>query len=300
MGRGSSLALALALAAAGGCSEPVLYLGVGVDPTSTPLSWQEHWFEHDQLLSLVATDDAVALYYDKDVDPTQAAAVFPYISKIAHYTNATYGALGPGRLYFILHKDRYLGCHEADRHDPTHDYRNVIDCGVTTYDDPAVFQAFVPHFAAILVENTADGRIGAPADPLWQQGKWAEFYRYDLYLGIGRKDLADQWSALWTGDAWTDSFPVAGTHWFRDWSFPLWRDHGGASVMSRFFALLARDFPSSGGVYTAKLNWGEFVHFMSGAAGADLQPLATSAFGWPDAWQAELVAARAAFPRITY
>ena len=99
---------------------------------------------------------------------------------------------------------------------------------------------------------------------------------------------------------WTDPFPGPKTHWFRDWFYPLWRDHGGAAVMSRFFGLCARDFPSSGGKYTRDMNWGEFVHFSSGAAGVDLQPLATEAFGWSLDWQAELEAARTAFPRITY
>ena len=91
--------------------------------------------------SLVATDDAVALYYDKDVDATQATAIFPYVSRIWMYTQTTYGSLGPGRLYVIIHKDRYLGCHEADHFSASHDYRNVIDCGITSYDDPAVLRA---------------------------------------------------------------------------------------------------------------------------------------------------------------
>jgi hypothetical protein len=299
MGRGVTHLLALVLGATA-CSEPVVYLGVGVDPTSTPPTWQEHWFEHDQLLTLSQTDDAVALYYDDDVDPTQATAIFPYVSQIAHYTTSTYGSLGPGRLYVVIHKDRYLGCHEADHYDSSHDYRNTIDCGLTAYDDPAVFGTFIPHLAAVLVENTADARRGAPVDALWHQGKWAEFYRYDLYLGIGRKDEADMWYATWTAESWTDSFPVPNTHWFRDWSYPLWRDHGGAAVMNRFFELLAADFPSAAGAYTRDMNWGEFVHFMSGAAGVDLRPLATSAFGWSVTWQAELMAARASFPGISY
>jgi hypothetical protein len=300
MGRGSLLVLWLALCGAA-CSEPVLYLGVGADPTATPLTWQEHWFEHDQLLTLAQMDDAVALYYDKDVDATQASAIFPYVSQIAHYTSTTYGPLGPGRLYVVIHKDRYLGCHEADHYNPSHDYRNTIDCGLTAYDDQTIFGAFIPHFMAVLVEHVADGRQGAPADVLWNhQGKWAEFYRYDLYLGIGRKDEADMWYALWTADTWTDPFPAPNIHWFRDWFYPLWRDHGGAAVMGRFFKLLAQDFPSSNGKYTRDMDWGEFVHFMSGAAGADVRPLATEAFGWSVEWQRELVAARAAFPRITY
>ncbi|HVU52786.1 MAG TPA: hypothetical protein VHL80_19025 [Polyangia bacterium] len=301
MARRPRLLLSLALLGGAACSEPVLYLGVGADPTATPPTWQEHWFEHDQLLTLAQSDDATALYYDKDVDPTQASAIFPYVSQIAHYTNATYGPLGPGRLYVIIHKDRYLGCHEADHYNPSHDYRNTIDCGLMTYDDQTILGAFIPHFMAVLVEHVVDDRQGAPADVLWNhQGKWAEFYRYDLYLGIGRKDEADAWYAQWTADAWTDPFPAANTHWFRGWFYPLWRDHGGAAVMSRFFGLLARDFPSSGGKYTRDMDWGEFVHFMSGAAGTDLHALATEAFGWSVEWEAELQAARAAFPRITY
>jgi hypothetical protein len=302
MGRRLALLLVCAAGCAIGCSAPVLYVGVGAAPTATPLTWQEHWFEHDQLLDLVATDDAVALYYDQDVDRTQATAFLPYVSKLWKYTTTTYGSMGPGRLYAIFHKDRYLGCHSAGHFSASHDYRNVIDCGLTTYDDPGVFTTILPHVAAVLVESVADGRDGAPppADALWQQGKWAELYRYDLYLGTGMQAEADMVYAQWTLDAATDPFPVANTHWFRDWSFPLWRDHGKANVMNRFFALLARDFPVQGVKYTRDLNWGEFVHFMSGAANADLKPLATAAFGWPDMWEAELQQARVDFPRITY
>jgi hypothetical protein len=290
------LAAVLALA----CSEPVVYVGAGIDPRAMPLTWEEHWYEHNQVLDLVAKDDAVALYYDKDVDRAQATAFLPYVSKAWQYTEATYGSMGPGPLFAIFHKDRYLGCHFASRFNPSHDYRNVIDCGVTTYDDPAVFQAFWPHVAAVLVEHVARGRDGAPADPMWHQGKWAELYRYDLYLGTDMKSLADTYYGFWTADGATDPFPVADTHWFRDWSYPLWRDHGHAAVMNQFFTLLARDFPVNGAAYARDLNWGEFVHFMSGAAAADLKPLATTAFGWPAEWETQLQQARKDFPRITY
>jgi hypothetical protein len=48
------------------------------------------------------------------------------------------------------------------------------------------------------------------------------------------------------------------------------------------------------------MTMGEFVHFMSGAAGTDLQERATFAFGWTVDWEAQLQSARAAFPGITY
>src|SRR5262249_34855103 len=97
-----------------------------------------------------------------------------------------------------------------------------------------------------------------------------------------------------------DDFPRAGTHWFRDWFFPLWRDHGHAQVMNRFFQLLSMYFPKNGKDYDGDMNMGEFVHFMSGAAGTNLKAMATTAFGWPDQVDQEFQAARAKFPQITY
>jgi hypothetical protein len=48
------------------------------------------------------------------------------------------------------------------------------------------------------------------------------------------------------------------------------------------------------------MNMGEFVHFMSGAAGTNLKARATTAFGWPSNYETEFNNARAQFPQITY
>ena len=48
------------------------------------------------------------------------------------------------------------------------------------------------------------------------------------------------------------------------------------------------------------MNWGEYVHFTSGAAAADLSGQATRAFGWPDEWAGQLEQAREQFPGVTY
>lgn len=297
MGRRLPALIVLTLAA---CSEPVVYVGAGADPAAAPPTWQEHWFEHTQQLELAASDEAVLIYFDKDVDRAQAPALLAYVSKIWKYTTATYGPVGPGRLNAIFHKDRHLGCHSANYFSASHDYRNVIDCGSSMTNDPTVMQVFLPHLAAVLVESGSHGRDGTPADPIWHQGKWAEFFRYDLYVGTGMTSLAEEVFADWTSDGATDPFPAADTHWFRDWSYPLWRDHGGAMVMNRFFALLARDFPADGVRYARNLKWGEFIHFMSGAATTDLKPLATAAFGWPVEWEQQLQEARRGFPQIAY
>jgi hypothetical protein len=71
--------------------------------------------------------------------------------------------------------------------------------------------------------------------------------------------------------------------------------------MNRFFRELAQHFPrDADGAYTRRMNWGEYVHFTSGAAAADMSGQAARAFGWPREWAAQLERAREQFPGITY
>jgi hypothetical protein len=48
------------------------------------------------------------------------------------------------------------------------------------------------------------------------------------------------------------------------------------------------------------MNWGEYVHFTSGAAAADLSGQAARAFGWPRERASQLERAREQFAGITY
>ena len=71
--------------------------------------------------------------------------------------------------------------------------------------------------------------------------------------------------------------------------------------MDRFFKELAAHFPhEQDGTYTRRMNWGEYVHFTSGAAAADMSGQAARAFGWPRERADQLELARAQFPGITY
>jgi hypothetical protein len=68
--------------------------------------------------------------------------------------------------------------------------------------------------------------------------------------------------------------------------------------MNMFFRDLARHFPRDrGGTYTRRMNWGEYVHFTSGAAAADMSGQAARAFGWPREWAGQLEHAPRAVPR---
>ena len=71
--------------------------------------------------------------------------------------------------------------------------------------------------------------------------------------------------------------------------------------MDRFFRQLAEHFPrDADGTYTRRMNWGEYIHFTSGAAGADLSTQAARAFGWPREWAGQLERARDQFPGVRY
>jgi hypothetical protein len=271
--------------------------GAGPAP---PATWKEHWFEHTQDLALFAYDEHAAIYFDADVDRGKAAWILPFMSRLWQYTKKTYGdGFGPDpRLYSIHHQGRYGGGHPAYYFDAGHDNRNVSDAGPGPWTDKAI--DIPSHEVAHVVESANNGAYGSPAFSLWRDSKWAEIYQYDAYVALGMP--VDAQRLLTRFSATADSFPRAGTHWFRDWFFPLWKDHGGAQVMARFFQLLAKHYPkrADGKRYARDLNWGEYIHFTSGAAGTDLKQLATAAFGWPAAWDAQWAKARADFPMITY
>jgi hypothetical protein len=272
------------------------------ESASLPSTWREHWFEHTQLVTLYHFDGHAAVYLDGDVDHSQARWLPRHISRIWQYAKAAYGGgFGPDpRIYSIHHAGRYGGGHPAYYYDPSHDYRNVSDCGLGAWREEDHTARDMPiHEIAHVVESANNGSRGSPAFGIWRDSKWAEFFMYDVYQALGLPREAQRLHRLFSGQ--TDDFPKASTAWFRDWFYPLWRDCGQADVMARFFRLLALHFPTTDGKrYARDLNWGEYVHFTSGAAGADLQRLAARAFGWLAGRSAELDRARATFPLITY
>jgi len=272
------------------------------EPASPPRTWREHWFEHNQVVALYQFDGHAAIYLDRDVASGQVRWLPGHISRVWQYAKASYGdGFGPDpRIYSIHHAGRYGGGHPSYYYDSSHDYRNVSDCGLGAWREEDHTARDMPvHEIAHVVESANNSFHGSPAFGIWGDSKWAEFFMYDVYQGLGMPREAQRVHRVFNGQ--TDGFPRAGTAWFRDWFYPLWRDCGQAAVMARFFRLLALHFPTAEPKrYARGLNWGEYVHFTSAAAGADLQRLAARAFGWPADRAAEFEQARATFPMITY
>jgi len=262
-----------------------------------PSTWTEHWFEHNQVLKRVYYDDCVAVYFDNDMDPAAAAWINPFISKAWTYALATYGKMGPGRLFAVFHQAKYGGGHSAAYYEASHDNRNTTDGGQTTwsdgdYDLPA-------HLMGFVVESTAThSKYGSPDGALGTTQGVAEIFKYDLYSALNMTTFAAD--ALTKFNADSSGTPAANTYWFRDWFYPIWRDHGKAAALTRYYTLLQKYFPTGADNTMPDMNFGEYVHFMSGAANTDLQPLAKTAFGWTTDWNNQLAKAKADYPAITY
>jgi hypothetical protein len=267
-----------------------------------PQSWQEHWFDHRQLLRLHYDDRDCAIYTDADVRLAEIGWLPGYIGDVWRYSKATYGdAFGPDpRIYSIHHAGRHGGGHAGYYVSPVHDHRNVSDCGLSSWRESEPLAPELPaHEIGHTVESANNSTHGSPAYEIWGDSKWAEFYIYDVYTALGLERHARRVHRQFNGNR--DDFPRRGTRWFRDWFFPLWRECGQAAVMDRFFRLLAANFPrEADGTYTRRMNWGEYIHFSSGAAAADLRPQATRAFGWPREWADQMERAREQFPAVRY
>jgi hypothetical protein len=261
-----------------------------------PTTWQERWLEHNQLLTRKSYDADLAVYYDKDM-PDQPW-LHGYTAKLWRYTKQTYGGFSNPRLAAIFHKGRYGGGHHANVFLADYDHRNVIDMGADWAETDTQSRDIISHEMAHIVEHSAYGIYRSPSFALWRDSKWAEIYQYDAYVGTGLTADAERWYA--SKMQTRDSFPRANTAWFKDWFYPLWRDHGHGVVLARYFELLSANYRQINGTYSGDLNWGEFVHFWSGAAGVNLKAQATNAFGWPDEWERQFVQAQQDFPDVHY
>src|SRR3954453_18779292 len=93
-------------------------------------SWREHWFEHDQLLRLARATGQVAVYFDPDMNDDVPRWRLADAHGAWQYTKQTYGQFGPDPLlYPIFPQARSAGGHPSTYQDPSHDNRNVTDCG---------------------------------------------------------------------------------------------------------------------------------------------------------------------------
>ncbi|TDQ06331.1 hypothetical protein [Pedobacter metabolipauper] len=266
-----------------------------------PLTWKEHWFEHDLLVKLVYQDKHVAFYYDDNMSKT-VKWPFKAMSDTWAYVKKTYGDFGPDpKLYVVFHQSNTLtGGHPSPYFDASHDFHNVLDCGLPDWTNSTGQQIGIPiHEIGHIVNNASHGTKGSPSDALWGDSKFMEIFNYDVLMNIGMKDEAARVFEQMQGQY--DNFPRARTQWFKNWFYPIYSKYGKGKVLNKYFELLSANYPkNANNRFTKRMTWGDFVHFWSGAAGVNLKEQATLAFGWSDVYEAQFKKAQEDFPNVKY
>jgi hypothetical protein len=265
----------------------------GPEPATT---WKEHWGDHTELLRRVHYDDCIALYVDGGVDPSTLDWLVSFLNRSWEYSLATYGQMGNERLYVVVHQGQHEGGHVATFIQTSHDGHATIDMGASTWSEgdldlPARLLGF------LVDAQGAHTKFGAPKAWHYELG-FALIYQYDLYLALGLDAAATEAQLVF--DEYQNSAPSPGVHWFRDWFHPLWRDYGRAQLFVRYLSLLEQYYPASDDMWMLPMSYGQYLHFMSGAAGVDLAPVARSASIWRADFDAQIAIAKLQFPEITY
>ncbi len=272
-----------------------------------PSQIQEDWFDHRQVISRVFNNDQVAIYFDRDVNRNNTW-MHQYLTDAWRYTKEVYDPFGvegtdESRLYGVFHRGRHGGGHPGTYVDSRHGFRNIIDVGAGPWDCRCGTPLdLVTHEIAHIVESASFGVHGSPSFGLWGDSKWAEIYQYDVYDGLGMTVERDRWYRQMIAS--TDNFPAPNVNWFRDFLFPMYSNYGRTQLLRNYFKVLSENFPTvrrdyngkRGRSYARRLNWGEFIHFWSGAANADVKQIATDAFGWNDNYEREFRQAQRDFP----
>ncbi|CAF1074318.1 unnamed protein product [Adineta steineri] len=260
----------------------------GIDGEIVGATWQEHWFEHNQLLTRVYYDDDLALYYDGDVARSTVPYVSKYLSDAWRYVKRNYGNFGPEeRLYAIFHTGRYSGGHPSYYYSASHDFKNVIDQGAGPWFEQLGSMDIPTHEIFHIVEMASFNTQGSPGFG-------------NPPNGLGLTAEAERAKSLSMANS--DNFPRPNTYWFRDWLYPWYIQGQETKVLVNYFKLVAQYFPKYTGTnqYARSMNWGEFIHFSSGAAGINMKNQATIAFGWTSEMDNQFNKARSDFAAIIY
>jgi hypothetical protein len=286
--------------------------GIAADTTklhavgTPPATWQEHWFEHNQLLTRVYFNDDIALYYDNNMDKSIIWPRAAY-TKIWKYIKATYGNIGDsGRFYVVLHANRYGGGHPSPYYDASHDYRNVLDAGLGLSDwyteDGEKLRLPIHEIGHIIASSSHGRRHDLQDDDIWGDSKFAEIFIYDVLINTGYPNEAqDIYREMLVQDTYAPypGMTMPGVNFFIDWFFPIYTRYGQGAVLSRYFEQIAKNVPRD---RSNDLNLGEFVHFYSGAAGVNLSDQAKIAFGkyWNASAIEQFKNAQKNFPNVKY
>ena len=286
-------------------------------PVQTPPdTWTETgWYKgHDRLLTRRPLDSDIAMYTDPYVTPTSIDWLRPILNQAFQIAKASYGSLSDPVLYVIAEqdgrpedtKDTYGGGGIIDVFSPEAFYRNVTFAASGNWTDrtePWNIDALT-HELGHIVEFNNNGWYGSPSYSAWGDSKWCEIFLWDVFA------RSTKLPAGWADRTFTEMNQAGddyGNHWFRDFLYPLYQgklgntdsNRKGSALYSRYFQVLAQYLPKLDSTYGGKnMTLGEFIHFISAAAGVNLEAQAKIAFRWTPELELQLANAQLQFPQV--
>jgi hypothetical protein len=240
------------------------------------------------------------IYRDPQVSTANLSWAITYIQQIYVHVRASYPAMQGQRLWVTLHNDPGPGGSAQFFGNPDTRYHNVVEMYDADWNTPTALKLdVIAHEIGHTIEFAGYGTLDSPAYFLWHDSKWCEIFQYWAYRGAGLNADATRWYNEKSTDP-VDGYPAATTDWFTQWFYPITANYNGATTLNNYFQLLSQHYHQFNGWYPTTMNIGEFVHFWSGATGANQLPRAQTAFGWNSTWQAQLDQAKIDFPGVTY
>jgi hypothetical protein len=289
-----AFAACVALAFSGCSSDDEPVVEEEIDPPGAP---PKTWDLHGDKLKRAFYDDDVAIYVDGDMDP-KITWMYKFTGDMWRHIKEQYQCTPDQRLFAILH-GKGGGGTASYYYSDSYDYRNVIDCSSDSWEEARWPHDLITHEMFHVVETVSFGAhsnsagYGDYPGGIWGDSQFAPIFQYDLYKTFGMEDEAKTWENFMKENF--SNKPTPETYWSRNWFFPIYQNYGKKKVLVNFFKLVGEHFPEN-----RKLNIGEFVHFFSGAANADLKEYAVKTFSWPQTYENELVEAKKEFPMIKY
>jgi hypothetical protein len=261
----------------------------------------------NELMTKVSQDSKIIAYRDSGVTAGSVNTWTTYANQVWTYAQK-YNKLSGQPLYTLYHDNGGGGTADVyfyNQGDGYHQFIDMQEPHAWTVQDPE-YRDLVAHEVSHIIENSAYGVYGTPSAAIWQDSKFAGIFTYAVYDDQGLTTDRDRFKTALLSPNKNDNYPIQGNNWFRDWWLPIYdgdvsgSTYEGTVALDRYFKLLSENFHVYNGQYARSVNWGEFVHFWSGAAGVNLQPLAAVAFGWSAEWTAQLAQAKIDYPGVSY
>ncbi|HET7544764.1 MAG TPA: fibronectin type III domain-containing protein [Polyangiaceae bacterium] len=281
-----------------------------------PSTWTETgWYGgHDRQVTLRTVESDIALYTDPYVAPSSLDWLRPIFNQNFKFAKANYGSLSDPQLFVIAEQrgrpedsqDLYSIGGVIYVNTPEASYRNITFAASKDWADQNELWNInaLTHELGHIVESNNNGWFESPSFSAWGDSKWCEIFVWDALTHSTLLPASWLDRTLTEFNASTDDF---GNYWFRDFTYPLYQgkagntdsSHKGSALYSRYFQLLAQYLPKLDSTYGGKqMNLGEYIHFMSGAAGVNLEAQAKKAFRWSPELELQFANAQLQFPQV--